>query len=45
MRLVEGLRLGVKDVDFERGVIIVRDAKGGKARAETRGRWHAEAAG
>ena len=32
MRLVEGLRLRVKDVDFERHVIIVREAKGNKDR-------------
>lgn len=32
MRLMEGLRLRVKDVDFDRNVIIVRDAKGGKDR-------------
>jgi integron integrase len=32
MRLMEGLRLRVKDVDFDRGVIIVRQAKGGKDR-------------
>ena len=32
MRLMEGLRLRIKDEDFERHVIIVRDAKGGKDR-------------
>ncbi len=32
MRLMEGMRLRVKDVDFDRNVIIVRDAKGGKDR-------------
>ncbi len=32
MRILEGLRVRVKDVDFERGVIIVREAKGGKDR-------------
>ena len=32
MRLLEGLRLRVKDVDFDRKVIVVRDAKGGKDR-------------
>ena len=32
MRLMEGLRLRVKDVEFARGVIIVRDGKGGKDR-------------
>ena len=32
MRLLEGVRLRVKDVDFPRGVIVVRDGKGGKDR-------------
>jgi integron integrase len=32
MRLLEGIRLRVKDVEFTRGVIIVRDGKGGKDR-------------
>ncbi len=32
MRLLEGLRLRVKDVDFARRVILVRDGKGGKDR-------------
>lgn len=32
MRLMEGLRLRVKDVDFDRGVIVVRQAKGNKDR-------------
>jgi len=32
MRLLEGLRLRVKDVDFARNEIIVRDGKGGKDR-------------
>ena len=32
LRLMEGLRLRVKDVDFDRSVVIVRDAKGGKDR-------------
>jgi integrase len=32
MRLLEGVRLGVKDVDFVRQVIVVRDGKGGKDR-------------
>jgi integron integrase len=32
MRIMEALRLRVKDVDFERGTIIVRDAKGGHDR-------------
>ncbi len=33
MRLMEGMRLRVKDVDFDRHVIIVREAKGNKDRA------------
>lgn len=32
MRLMEGMRLRIKDVDFARGVIIVREAKGNKDR-------------
>jgi integron integrase len=32
MRLMEALRLRVKDVDFERQVIVVREAKGNKDR-------------
>lgn len=32
MRLMEGLRLRVKDVDFDRHIIIVREAKGNKDR-------------
>jgi integron integrase len=32
MRLMEGLRLRIKDVDFDRQVIIVREAKGNKDR-------------
>lgn len=32
MRLLEGLRLRVKDVDFDRNVIVVRQAKGNKDR-------------
>ncbi len=32
LRLMEGLRLRVKDVDFERRQILVRDGKGGKDR-------------
>lgn len=32
MRLMEAMRLRVKDVDFDRSVIIVREAKGGKDR-------------
>lgn len=32
MRLMEGLRLRIKDVDFARNEIVVRDGKGGKDR-------------
>jgi integron integrase len=32
MRLMEGLRLRVKDVEFERRELIIRDGKGGKDR-------------
>jgi integron integrase len=32
LRLLEALRLRVKDVDFDRGVIVVREAKGNKDR-------------
>lgn len=32
MRLMEGLRLRVKDVDFDRQAIVVREAKGNKDR-------------
>ncbi len=32
MRIMEGLRLRVKDVDFERRAIIVREGKGAKDR-------------
>jgi integron integrase len=32
MRILEGMRLRTKDLDFERGAIIVREAKGGKDR-------------
>jgi integrase len=32
MRLLEGIRLRIKDVDFVRHVIVVRDGKGGKDR-------------
>jgi integron integrase len=32
MRLLEGVRLRVKDVDFDRRIIIVRDGKGSKDR-------------
>ena len=32
LRLIEGLRLRIKDVDFERNVIVVLEGKGGKDR-------------
>lgn len=32
MRIMEGLRLRVKDVEFERGEILIRDGKGAKDR-------------
>jgi len=32
MRLMEGLRLRVKDIDFDSAIILVRDGKGGKDR-------------
>ena len=32
MRLTEGLRLRVKDIDFAHRAIVVRDGKGGKDR-------------
>ncbi len=32
LRLMEGLRLRIKDLDFDRRVIMVRDGKGGKDR-------------
>ncbi len=32
LRLLEGLRLRVKDVDFDRGEILVRDGKGRRDR-------------
>ncbi len=32
MRLTEGLRLRIKDVDFDRQVLVVRESKGGKDR-------------
>ncbi len=32
MRLMEGVRLRVKDVDFDRSVVVVREAKGNKDR-------------
>jgi integrase len=33
LRLMEALRLRIKDLVIERGELIVRDAKGGKDRA------------
>lgn len=33
MRLTEGLRLRVKDIDFDRLTLVVREGKGGKDRA------------
>jgi integrase len=36
MRLMEGLRLRVKDVDFDRRAIIVREAKGNRRRPQHR---------
>ena len=32
MRLMAGMRLRIKDVDFDRSVIVVRQAKGDKDR-------------
>jgi integron integrase len=32
LRLIEALRLRIKDLDFDRGVIVVREGKGGKDR-------------
>ena len=32
MRLMEGLTFRVKDVDFDRGEILIRDGKGAKDR-------------
>jgi integron integrase len=32
LRITEGLRLRVKDIDFDRGAIIIREGKGGKDR-------------
>ena len=32
MRILEALRLRVKDIDFDHGAIIVREAKGGRSR-------------
>ena len=32
MRLMEGMRLRIKDVDFDQNVIVVREAKGNKDR-------------
>lgn len=49
MQLMEGMRLRIKDVDFEQHVIIVRDAKGGKDRVvmlprslAARARWETD---
>ncbi|HSV79352.1 MAG TPA: phage integrase N-terminal SAM-like domain-containing protein [Ramlibacter sp.] len=39
MRLLEALRLRVKDVDFDRHVIVVREAKGDKDRVVMLPRW------
>ena len=40
MRLMECVRLRVKDVEFERGEILIRDGKGAKDRVTMcRGRW------
>lgn len=40
MRLMEGLRLRVKDLDFDRGVIIVREAKATRTASScSRKRW------
>jgi integrase len=39
MRLMEGLPLRIKDVDFDRHMIIVREAKGSKAVYKHRMRW------
>ena len=39
MRLMERIRLRVKDVDFDRQVIIVREAKGNKDRVVMLPRW------
>lgn len=49
LRLLEGLRLRVKDVDFDRRVIVVREGKGGKDRVvmlpvSLRGPLHAQLA-
>lgn len=32
MRLIEALRLRIKDIDFQRSIIVIREAKGGKDR-------------
>jgi integrase len=39
MRLMECVRLRVKDVDFERAEIVVRDGKGGKDRIAADAVW------
>jgi integrase len=33
LRLLECLRLRIKDLDFDRGVLVVREGKGGKLSA------------
>jgi site-specific recombinase XerD len=43
MRLMEGMRLRVKDVDFERRAVIVREAKGNKDYGKQTGRRNAAA--
>jgi integrase len=39
LRILEALRLRVKDVDFERRAIVVREGKGGKDRVVMRSCW------
>jgi integrase len=43
MRLIEGMRRRVKDVDFDRRVVIVREAKGNKDYGKQTGRRNAAA--
>ena len=43
MRLMQGLRLRVKDVDCDRQVLVVREAKGGKDRVVVMARFLHEA--
>jgi integrase len=45
MRLMEGIRLRIKDVDFDRHVVIVRQAKGNKDRVVMLPRTLAQALG